>query len=250
MADATVDLGATNHFGLPSGFNTQSSSTSVKSNNVQALDEVGDVACQRNVGEQTDYSQSASYCGSDFVGALAAFLTEFGNFQTVGVVTGLTITMSAGNYVTVDVSGHNHTKNAHEAGITLGYADFSDFFPHEVGEPFAAWDGFGVPDFGVTLGVNASPASATVTLSMTHVDTNDENGDHLVGKNITPRAELSMSFEGLPTSQTAAALETDFGAMTSAMLVPLVDSVDDGDANGGFDTMAFAAHANADLVTA
>ena len=249
MADASVDLTASNLFGLPSGFNTTASSTSVKSTNAQAMDEVGNVACQQNVGEQTDYTQSANYCGSDFVGDLDDFLTEFGNFQTVGVVTGLTINMSAGNYATVDITGHQHTENAHAAGLSLGYADVSDFLPHEATEAFVAWDGFGVPDFGVTVGDNASPSSATVSFTMSHVDTNDENGDHLVGKNITPRCELSMSFEGLPTSQTASALETDFGSNTNDMLVPLVDSVDKSDANSAFDTFAFTCHANTDLAT-
>jgi len=250
MADATIDLLATNLFGLNAAFKTTSSSSSIKTTNAQAMDESGNVACQRNTGEQTDYTQSAVYCGTDFIGNLGTFLTQFGDVQSSKIVTGLTVNMSAGNYVTVEVTGHNHGALAHAAGLSVGYADVSDFFPHELGEAFAAWDGYGVPDFGVTLGDNASPSSASVSFTMNHVDTNDENGDHLVGKNITPRCELKMDFEGIPTSNTATLLEADFGANTNDMLVPLVDSVDSSDSNAAFDTFSFTAHANASLATA
>jgi hypothetical protein len=208
------------------------------------------VACQRSVGTQTEYTQTANYCGTDFVSDLGTFLTKFGDVQNSKIVTGLSVTLSAAGYVTVQVTGHNHAENAHAAGLTVGYADVSNFFPHETGEPFKSWDGFGVPTFGVTVGDNASPSGASVTFSMNHIDTNDQNGDHLVGKNITPKCELKMDFEGIPTSNTAALLEADFGVMTSDMLVPLVDSTDSSDANSKFDTFSFTAHANPLLATA
>lgn len=250
MADATIALEASNLFGLAAAFNTTDSTTSVKRTNVQALDELGNVACQRSVGVQTEYTQTANYCGTNFVSDLGTFLTKFGDVQNSKIVTGLSVTLSAAGYVTVQVTGHNHAENAHTAGLTVGYADVSNFFPHEATEPFVAWNGFGVPTFGVTVGDNASPSGASVTFSMNHIDTNDQNGDHLVGKNITPKCELKMDFEGIPTSNTAALLETDFGAMTSDMLVPLVDSTDSSDANSKFDTFSFTAHANPLLATA
>lgn len=250
MADANIDLQASNIFGLHANFNTQGSGTSETTVNVATNDESGNVACQKNIEDITNYTQTASYCGSDFVADLGTFLTEFGNVQDSKVVTGLTVTMSASGYVTVEVSGHNHDTNAHVAGLPLGHADFSDMLPHEIGEPFAAWDGFGVPSFGVTVGNDASPSSATLTLSMNHIDVQDEAGKHLVGKNITPRAELSMSFEGVPTSETIAALETNFDAMTGDLCGALVDSIDKNDGNSEFDTFAFTAHANVDLATA
>ena len=85
MADAAIDLQASNIFGLFSAFNTQSSTSSVGTQNVATNDESGNVACQQNITEQTDYTQSATYCGTDFVGDLGKFLTEFGNFQTAGL---------------------------------------------------------------------------------------------------------------------------------------------------------------------
>lgn len=250
MADATIDLLASNLFSLHANFKTTASTTGAPLTNASAMDEKGNVACQRNIADMTNYTQNAVYCGSDFIADLGTFLTKFGDVQGSKVVTALNINMTAAGYVTVDITGHNHGTNAHAAGLTMGYSDVSDFLPHEVGEAFVAWDGFGVPDFGITLGDNASPVSASVSFSMDHKDVNDEAGAHLVGKNITPRCELKMDFAGIPTSNTAALLEADFGGNTSDMLVPLVDSVDSSDSNSDFDTFAFTAHANPLLATA
>ena len=249
MADATVALEATNLFSLSANFNTSASSTSEGSTAVNVMDEVGNVECETIITDITNYTQSASYCGSDFVTDMGTFLTQFGDAQNSKVVTGLTINMTAGGYVTIDITGHNHAENAHEAGLSLGYADVSDFLPHEVGEAFESWNGFGVPDFGVTTGSDTSASSATVTFAMNHVDQTDENGDHLVGKNITPRCELSMDFVGIPTSNTKTLLNADFDGNTNDMLGCVTDSVDSNDSNSDFDTFSFTAHAHTDLAT-
>ena len=250
MADAAIELGTTNLFGLGANFKTVSSTTGIAESNVAVNDEVGNVSCQRNISDMINYTQSASYCGSDLIGDLGKFLTEFGNFQTIGVVTGLTLGLSATGYATINLTGHQHDTNPHASELTLGHADVSHFLPHDTGESFVAWDGFGVPDFGVTTGVDSSPSGASVTFSMNHVDQTDETGSHLAGKNITPRCELSMDFIGIPTSNTAALLEADFDGNTNKMLVPLVDSTDSSDSNSDFDTFAFAAHANTSLAIA
>lgn len=249
MADASIDLQASNLFSLNSNFKTSTSGTSETSNNVTVMDELGNVSCERNIFDITSYSQSAGYCGSDFIGDLGTFLTEFGNVQGGKIVTGVTVNMTAGEYCTIDVEGHNHDQNAHAAGLNIGYADVSDFMPHELTEAFNAWNGFGVPDFGVTVGSDASPASATVTFAMNHVDQMDEAGKHLVGKNITPRCELSMDFSGIPTSNTTTLLDADFAANTNTMLGAIADSVDSNDSNSEFDTFALVAHAHTSLAT-
>ena len=257
MADASIDLQATNLFGLSANFNTQSSTTTVGTQNVATNDESGNVACQQNITEQTDYTQTATYCGTDFITDIGTFLTEFGNVQnSLGVITQLTINMTAGDYATIEITGHNHEINPHVAGLDIGYADVSDFLPHwegvsppTTGESFYQWDGFGVPDFGVDTGANSSPSSATVTFSMNHVDTEDEGGDHLVGKNITPRCELTLDFEGIPTSNTASEIELDMRGNSEDMLMVYVDSTDTNDSNSEFDTFSCAAHANTDLAT-
>lgn len=267
MADASIDLQATNVFNVGANFNTTSSGTNVVETNVQIMDEVGNVECQRNLTDITNYTQSLTYCGSDFIadfvdtsGTPVPFLENFGCTFNSKIVTGITISMTAGEYATVEITGHQHDTNAHDGGATptgatraqalaLGIADVSDFLPHEVAEAFNGWDGFGVPDFGMTLGSDSALSSATATFSMNHIDQIDNTGSHVVGKNITPRCELSGEFIGVPTSNTTALLEADFAANTNSMLTPLADSTDTNDSNSDFDTFAFAAHANTDLAT-
>lgn len=244
MADAVISLEASNLFSLGANFKTTSSTTSEGSTNPLVMDESGNVSCEQIITDVTTYSQSASYCGSDFVGDFGTFLTSFGDVQGGKAVTGITINMTAGEYVTVDIEGHNHASNAH---TVLELADVSDFLPHEATEAFNAWDGFGVPDFGITLGANSSPASATVSFTINHIDKVDETGQHFVGTNITPRCELSLDTTGVPTSNTKALLNVDFAANTNTMLGAITDSVDTNDSNSEFDTFALTAHAHTDL---
>lgn len=250
MADASIDLQASNIFGLAAAFKTESSGTSEVTTNVTVMDELGNVSCEQNIEDITNYTQTAKYCGTDFVTDLGTFLTQFGDVQTSKIVTGLSINMTAADYCSIEVTGHNHDANPHVAGLTVGYADVSDFLPHELTEAFAGWTGFGVPDFGVTTGSDSSPASATATFAMNHVDQVDEAGDHLVGKNITPRCELSMELSGIPTSNTIALLNADYAANTNTMLGAITDSVDTNDSNSDFDSFSFVAHAHTDLATA
>lgn len=250
MADAAVVIEASNLFSLAAAFKTQSSGTTEESNGVTVLDEFGNVSCERVITDITTYTQSSQYCGTDFITDLGDFLLKFGDVHGGKCLTGLTVNMTAGEYCSVDMEGHNHTANAHAAGLTLGYADVSDFLPHEITEAFVAWNGFGVPDFGITVGADASPSSATATFSMTHVDQIDEQGAHLVGKNITPRCELTIDFSGIPTSNTFTLLDVDFAANTNNMLGALTDSTDANDANTEFDSFSLTAHAHTDLETA
>lgn len=249
MADASVDLQASNLFSLHANFKTQTSGTSNTSTNITTTDEKGNVACEKDVFDIINYTQSARYCGSNFMTDIGTFLTKFGDVQGSKIVTGLTINMTANDYVTIDITGHNHVANAHAAGLSIGYADVSDFLPHEPGEAFAAWDGFGVPEFG--LGSDGEGAtSATVTFSMTHVDQIAQDGSHLVGKNITPRAELSMSVVGDSSALSASAVQSSLLANTNTMGGVLVDSFDVNDSNSVFDTWAFTAHSHFDLAVA
>jgi hypothetical protein len=251
MADAVIVIEASNPFGLHANFKTSGSAINAPLENKAINDELGNVACQLNIADIINTTQSGvGYCGTDVIGDLGTFLTTFGDVQNSILMNGLTINMTAGEYATFDFVGHQHDTNPHETGLLVGRADVSDFLPHEVAEAFKDWNGFGVPDFGITTGANSSPNSATATFSMNHVDQMDEAGKHLVGKNITPRCELTMDFIGVPTSNTPTLLEADFDGNTNDMLSPLVDSTDTDDSNADFDTFAFGAHANTDLETA
>lgn len=252
MADATIDLQATDIFNVNANFKIQSSTTSEPTTNPQNLDELGNVSCERTIEDITNYSQTMSYCGTDFVGDVLSvgggFLTGFGYIWDNKLLTGVTINMTAGEYCSVDLEGHQHAVNSHTTPRV--YADFGTALPADIGEAFENWDGFGVPDFGITVGNDASPASATVTLSLNHVDQMKEDGTHLVGAITTPRCELSMDFSGVPTSQTIAAIQSDLRANAGVWSGAYVDSIDSGDSNSDFDTFSFVAHNHTDLEAA
>jgi hypothetical protein len=270
MADAVIELQASNLFDLAANFKTQSSGTTAESTNLVVNDEFGNVDCEQNIADVISYTQSAQYCGTDFDGDLkdgratpVSILANMGCTFGGKLLTSLTINMTAGEYCSIDLEGHNHdtsfaTGNAHDGGtdplvtdrtqaLKLGLADFSTFFV--AGAGLATWDGFGVPDFGVTTGSDSSPSSATMTLSLNHVDQIDEAGQHLVGKNITPRFELSVEFSGVPTSNTPALLEADFDTLLTPWTDVIVDSTDTNDTNSEFDSFSFTAHGPIDLET-
>ena len=262
------EITASNLHNLGANFKTSSSGTTTESTNVTVMDEYGNVSCEKVITDITNYTQSAGYCGVDFMGdfvdtsaAPVPFLENFGCTYGSKLVNGITINMTAGEYCTVDLTSHNHDANAHDGGATptgatradalaLGIVDVSDFLPHEVAEAFKDWSGFGVPDFGIDhVATDASPASATVTFALNHVDQIDETGAHLFGKNITPRCELSMDWSGIPSSDDLDKLNVDFAANTNDMLGALADTVAENDSNSEYDSFALTAHAHADLAT-
>jgi hypothetical protein len=143
------------------------------------------------------------------------------------IITGCNINATAGQYVTLQLTGHNHPERVHGSDVR-GFN-----LSTELAE-LASWDGFGVPDMGVTTGNDASPTSLSISITCPHQDVNDADGTHLIGYNQPPKIDINMGFEGIPTSKTEAAIETDSGF--------IVDSVDESSANSAFKTFAFSGH--------
>lgn len=233
MADKSVNIGGTNLFSLGANFHSKNSSSIHGRDPSNINDASGNVECETMINNRTDYSDSYDYCNAtpDIKTDLGAVLTAFGTVLDSKQPTGLVINFNEGAYASVDITGHNHDNNAH-ASTTQGVADVSGAVP--------ASAGFGVPDFGLTLGTDATPISASITIGLNHVDANDANGEHWVGKNITYRADLTMELLGLPTSQTVAAIESDLTGWT-------VDTNGPSDSNSEFDKFAITAHRFFDL---
>jgi hypothetical protein len=196
MADATVGWEPSDLFGLGSDFHEQSSSSITSHESAMARDAQGNVQCEASgLNTTTEHQGSYHYCAAspDIEPALGGFLTTFGGIESSKVITQIAVNFSAGEYATVDVTGHNHAENAHtvqdSADMTSGTGDLI---------PSPA--GFGVPTWaGMTLGTNSTPVSAALTCTMEHLDRMDEGGDHFVGRNLTPKAELTLEFIGLPS---------------------------------------------------
>jgi len=237
MAAPSNTMEATNLFGLGANFNPQTSNADLREDAANIMDATGNIECETMVNERTEYSNSFAYCNGtpDIKTDLATLLTKFGDVHDSKKVDTLTINFEKGQYATVDIAGHNHTANAHVAGLPDGYCDAS--------AALAAGLGFGVPDYSITMGDNASPISATLTLSGNHIDREGEDGNHWQGKTTTYRAELTMTIEGVPTDITAAAIETDAVGWT-------VDSINATDGNQDFDGYVFTMHRHFDLAVA
>jgi len=234
MADKSVDLGGSNLFGLGANFHAQSSESPHNRDMANMLDASGNNECETGINNRTEYSNSFAYCNGtpDIKTDLGTIASKFGAVTDSKAPTDMTINFAAGEYATLDISGHNHDNNPH-TWTTDNYSDMSTAIP--------AGAGFGCPDFGLTLGTDATPISATLTFSLNHIDEQDADGEHWVGKNTTPRCELSLETLGLPTSQTVAAIEGDLTGWT-------VDTNGPADGNQELDRFIITAHRFFDIV--
>jgi hypothetical protein len=227
MADAVVDLAATDVFALGGNFHAQRSSSIHSEQPAQVLDALGNSQCETMIDAKTDYEADYEYCNvSPAIGTdLGAFLTSFGAVSDGKLVTSLEIGFSAGKQATVKLKGHNHDTNAHATGT--GVANVSEAVP--------ATSGFGVPTFaGVTTGTVSTPIEATLTFEMNHVDKVGSAGTHFVGKNITPKATLTVKYQGVPS-------------VAQPMTGWTTDTYGPADDNKDFDTYIVTAHRYFDL---
>ena len=229
MSDKSVDIGGSDLFLLGAAqFNAQTSSSPHGRDASGMLDEAGNNECETMVNNRTDYSANYAYCNAtpNIKTDLGAILTAFASVVSEKLITAINMQFAFGEYATLDITGHNHDDNEHTAAL-CGIADVSGAVP--------ASAGFGVPDFGLTLGDNSTPISASISFSLNHIDAQDADGEHWVGTNTTFRAELSLELLGIPTSITVSQIETDLTGWT-------VDTNGGTDGNQELDHFVITAH--------
>ena len=234
MADKSVNLGGSDLFSLgATNFSPQTSESPHQRDAANIMDAVGNVECETMINNRTEYTNNFAYCNAvPAIGTdLGTILTTFGAVADSKLVTAVTINFTSGAYATVDITGHNHDNNAH-ASSDAGVANVSSAVPSGAG--------FGVPDYGLTVGTDSTPISSTLSFSLNHIDEPDAAGEHLVGKNTTVRVEMSLELLGVPTSVTVAAIESDLTGWT-------VDTNGGADGNQQLDTFNITAHRHYDL---
>jgi len=233
MSDKVVGIGGSNLFSLGDNFHAQSSDSPHQRDASNMLDAAGNNQCETMINNRTEYTNNFAYCNAtpDIKTDLGTVLTAFGTVADSKLPTALNINFAAGQYATVDITGHNHDSNPHTLALS-GVADVSAAVP--------ASAGFGVPDFGITLGDNSTPISASISISLNHIDENDADGEHWSGTNTTFKVDMSIELLGLPTSLTVAALESDMTGWT-------VDSNGGSDNNQSLDHFTITAHRYFDL---
>jgi hypothetical protein len=198
-------------------------------------DASGNVEAETMINSRTEYKATYKYEGTSLATDLSTYLTEFGNvvtgFSNTNIaVTEMSVRFEAGQYPTIDMTGHVHTANPHEAGTAAGYINCQSCI--------ASSAGFGIPTWsGQTIGANATPSSASVTISFNHVDKIAQNGTHFAGKNIRGQATMTESFIGLPTTPTPTGWTADSYSTSVA------------DSNEDFDTSEWSGHRYYDLAT-
>ena len=112
MAAPSNTMEATNLFGLGANFNPQTSNADLREDAANIMDATGNIECETMVNERTEYSNSFAYCNGtpDIKTDLATLLTKFGDVHDSKKVDTLTINFEKGQYATVDIAGHNHTR--------------------------------------------------------------------------------------------------------------------------------------------
>jgi hypothetical protein len=202
MAEPTITFGTTTKFGSLTGWAPNGATLSKTKDRAAALDGIGNEVASTTFNERTEYSQ-------EFVSSATSAPTipdTLGELVGSCVLTGISITTNATDFVKMTLTGHQHSDNAHadtlmrvEHGITLS-------------------SGFGAQDFlGGTAGDNASLESSTVNISCNHTDVQDGTGDHLIGQNHTATAQASSTWIGVPTTGVGEGWDaTDTGSTTES----------------------------------
>ena len=234
MSDKNISLQTADIFGLGSNFGLRRANRNKAQEMIASYGHTAYVVASDSLESRINYSQDAGYCGSALRTDLGALATSFGQVATGGdynvVLTDLSASWSAGNYTAITLSGHNHESNAHSSmSVTK---DISSVIPQ---------DGFGVPDFGITLGSNCSPFSASLTISIEHFDVNDSDRTHIHGENTEKvSCTLDMVFTGVPTTIDEATLETELKTELGVTHIT-VTSTDLNSGNGNFKSFALSA---------
>jgi hypothetical protein len=237
MADATIAIRAYNFFDLGSDFEAQSSLYTQNTSVVNAFGNTQLSVQSSSVEAPIILSTNYRYCGTNLSTGLGVTATSFGrafNSLSLGWIAtdNLAIRYTASGYPEVALRAHQHPSATHTSAVNT--TDVSGLIPAS---------GFGVPDFGVTTGSNCSPIAAELQMTKPHYDVADADGEHYYGMNskgviIT----LSMQFAGLPTDNTASAIET---AIATTGFDLKVTSLENSDTNSQFSSFAFVANGTA-----
>ena len=221
MADAVIQFDTKDIFGLTSSnFNAGDASLTDAKEEKMALDARGDIACADATGDIQEWSQSFTYCGDDFASDIGDYLAEFGlavnGDEGDQLITAITLTMNSADYATVEITGHNHTSNAHEIDAFNRVADFSGLLP-------ASWNGFGIVDIlGASTPATATPSSLSYSFTFeTHADTDKPDGTHFSGQSSTPKCDISAEYSG---SIAGVDVETTLNAAYTPLVFNVTDS--------------------------
>jgi hypothetical protein len=169
--------------GTYNGWNTVAVTTNEQTRQEAiARDNLGNIAASNAYGDQNNYSVDFE-CVNDTNTVPAEIGAVVG--ASNAVCTTITISTNCDQYAKMTLGGHQHTSNPHEDLRSVA---------HGVTVPNC----FGPVNFtSATIGSAAYLESASVTISVQHIDENCGT-EHKVGQNHGPKIEANMTFVGEP----------------------------------------------------
>ena len=194
MAEPTITFGAVDDpFGAPTGWNARGPAKNLQRDRANTLDALGNETASNLHNERTEYTQEFEAASATVAPTIPATL---GALVGDCILTGISISTSGTGFVTMSLTGHQHTDNAHANtlqtvahGVTLSKS-------------------FGAIDFmGATAGDNAALESSSCDITCQHIDITDSDGDHLIGENYDARISYSATWHGVPTTEAGAGID-------------------------------------------
>ena len=221
MTDKTVAMQASDLFTVHANFKEQDSSSNTLLDFASVSDANGDVGggCETaGSNSRVEYTNRFQYCGTAIVSDAGTLLSTFGAVSNSIAITEISVTFRQDAYPELAITGHQHTANAHAAGLPT--FDVSGVIPGSTG-------GEGCPDIWSNADTDSTPISVTVRFSLTHTDVNDANNAHWVGTNSNARTDVTAEYLGAPSLTTT---------------TWKIDSSNATDSNTAFDGLSIAAH--------
>jgi hypothetical protein len=186
MAEPTITFGTTSLFGTVTGWEAGNSSISATLQRANALASKGNEVASALFGDATNATQEFATASGTVAPTIPATLGKLcGGY----VLTGISITTSATDFVKMSLTGHNHTENAHADTLQQG--------AHSITLSSA----FGAVDwFSNTLGDNACVDSSSISITCQHRDVNcGTDGDHFIGENYNGHISATVTYHGVPS---------------------------------------------------
>ena len=192
MSDIAVGgILATDIFALGTDFNPQSSNVDTQLTKASARGADGDeVASQAHDGKTT-VSCTYIYTGAGTLGVMPVTGLVVGKVAGGYHIDSVSCAFSNNGWPTITVTGHQHLINVHADG------DFAEYTP-SIDLPA----GFGAADLFANAGATSSVVSSTYTLSATHQDVMNKDGNHLAGDNAGATETITAQYYGVPTLTT------------------------------------------------
>jgi hypothetical protein len=201
MSDKAVPFfSPTDVLSLGGTWAVQENSLSESNQRAQGLDAVGDEAAGQTYDNKTagtivyeDHSAAGGTLTLPAVGSVA------GGYH----IDSLSLAYNATGWPRLTVTVHKHADNSHADGDMNEYSA-TPVFPTGFGIPRELEDALEASLFSITDD-DAGLRSMTYTLGATHVDENDEAGDHLAGQTRDGVETLAVEFTKIPAVVTIAA---------------------------------------------